>query len=577
MALIAIKAFGGMVPAVDDRLLPDQNAALAQNTWVYDGKLTGMRAPLLVRSSLNSSTRMVHRVPRRLGDATNIADSYWVEFDNPNTKIVHGAVNNANDPLYYWANGTAPPRYNSRSRIAVATTDLVLGIPSPSVAPTIGVAGGVSATMETRAYVYTHVSAFGEEGPPSEPSIVTTGRVDDTWTVTVAAVGSDATDRNLTLTRIYRTITSDQGIATYFFVTELPIATLVYADTQSSAVVVLNEQLTSHEYDPPPTNLVGFVNMPNGMIIGWEENRLWFCEPYRPHAWPSSYQISTEFNIVGVGVYGQTAVIATTGVPYMCSGVHPSSMSLVRLSGLPEPCVSAGSVVSAQEGVYYASQSGLVLIGPNTQSVATYKIISKTRWQELLVLANVSAAMLQKAYIAYAGASLGAFEATAFETTAFDVVYVSATLGGVMIDVEDPRVAVSTLLQSTPTYNIFKDSWSDEVLIIRNRGVYQLDLSSDQAHGTYIWRSKVYQMKRPTNFGAGKVYYEAPDGVASPSTVLRVYAEGYLIHTVTLPASGTMFRLPVGTQYDNYQFEFEGNQLITQAHFASTAKELKEA
>ena len=576
MALIAIKAFGGMVPAVDDRLLPDQNAALAQNSWVYDGKLTGMREPLLVHTLLDPNTRMAYRIPRHASRALDISDSYWIEFSDPDTKIVPGGVNSDVDPLYYWANGTAPPRYNSRSRIIAGTTDLVLGVPAPGTAPTVVPAGGVSVTTETRAYVYTHVSSFGEEGPPSDPSIVTTGKVDDTWAVTVTAVGGDATDRDLTLTRIYRTVTSDQGIATYFFVVELPIATLAYNDTITSAVVVLNEQLTSQEYDPPPLLLEGFTSMPNGMIIGWEENHIWFCEPFRPHAWPASYQLSTQYKIIGIGVYGQTAVIATEGVPYVCSGAHPSSMSIVRLTGLAEPCVSAGSVVAAPEGVYYASPAGLVLVGQNAQTVATAKLISKTRWQELTVLANISATMLQRAYFSYAGASIGAFEEPAFETTAFSEVDPNGSLNGLMIDMEDARVAVTTLLSTSPTINVFRDPWTNEVLLIRGGGVYQMDLSSDQAHGDYLWRSKVYQMKRPTNFGAAKIYYEDPDGVVSPATVLRVYAEGYLIHTATIPASGIMFRLPVGTQYDNYQFEFEGNQLITSAHFASTPKELKE-
>ena len=565
-----------MVPAVDDRLLPDQNAALSRNSWVYDGKLEGMRVPKLVYTLLISASRMVHRIPVRAGFALHIDDSYWVEFADLDTTIVHGAVNNADDPLYYWSNGDAPPRYNSRSRIIASTVDLLLGIPSGTL-PTVVPSGGVSGTTESRSYVYTRVSSFGEEGPPSDPSTVVTGKIDDTWAVTIPAVGGDATDRDLTLTRIYRTITSDQGIATYFFVTELPIATLLYNDTQTSAVVVLNEQLTSQEYDPPPTDLVGMVSMPNGMVIGWRENELWFCEPYRPHAWPASYQISTEFNVVGIGVFGQTAVIATTGVPYVCTGVHPSSMSLVRLSGLPEPCLSQGSVVSAPEGVYYASPAGLVLVGPSSGAVATAKLVSKKRWQDLIVMANINAAMIQRAYIAYAGASLGAFESTAFEETAFELVDFDDTLGGFMVDMEDSRVAFTSLLSTLPTFNVFKDPWTNEVLIIRDGGVYQLDLTSDQAHGDYFWRSKVYHMKKITNFGAAKIFYEAPTGIGSPATTLRVYGDGALIHTVTLPASGTMFRLPAGAQYDFYQFELEGNQLITAAHFATTPKELKEA
>ena len=50
-----------------------------------------------------------------------------------------------------------------------------------------------------------------------------------------APLPADIDHRNLTHTRIYRSVTSVQGVASYFFVTELPIATLTYADTLTDA------------------------------------------------------------------------------------------------------------------------------------------------------------------------------------------------------------------------------------------------------------------------------------------------------------------------------------------------------
>lgn len=574
MALIVLKQFGGMQPAIDDRLLPPNSAANAQNSWVYDGKLAGMRIPRLMHTLLSVNTRAIFRVPKKFTGVANIQDSYWLEFPNQNTTVVKGAVNNADDPLYYWSSGTDEPRYTSRSKVVAASGDFILGVPAPAAGPTVTPAGGVSGITETRAYAFTHLTSYGEEGPPSPPSAVTTGKIDDTWALAIPAVGGDATDRDITHTNIYRTITSDQGIATYYFVAQLAIATVVYNDTISSAVVALNEQLTSTLYDPPPTDLVGMVTMPNGMIIGWRENELWFCEPYLPHAWPASYQLSTEFNIVGIGVFGQTAVICTAGVPYTCTGVHPSSMSLAKVSGLPEPCVSQGSVVSAPEGVYYASPAGLVLVGPGTTSVATYQLISKDRWQSLLNVANLNAAMLSRAYVTFSGTNVGCFEDTAFENTAFELIDFTGTRNGALIDMADARVGFTTLTSVNPTYNVMKDPWTNEVLIIRDGGVYQLDTTARQPQGEYLWRSKIYQLPRETNFGCGKIFWEAPVDVDTPSTILRVYGDGVLIHTVTVPPSGDLFRFPAGRRYNHYQFELEGDLLISMAHFATTPKEL---
>ena len=39
---IKLTAFGGMVPAVDERLLPENGAAQADNVWLYSGALEGI-------------------------------------------------------------------------------------------------------------------------------------------------------------------------------------------------------------------------------------------------------------------------------------------------------------------------------------------------------------------------------------------------------------------------------------------------------------------------------------------------------------------------------------------------------
>ncbi|MGH8685646.1 MAG: hypothetical protein ACREUM_09890, partial [Nitrosospira sp.] len=50
----------------------------------------------------------------------------------------------------------------------------------PLTAPTVTPSGGAGSTL-TRSYVYTFVTQWGEESAPSPASVVTTGKVDDTW------------------------------------------------------------------------------------------------------------------------------------------------------------------------------------------------------------------------------------------------------------------------------------------------------------------------------------------------------------------------------------------------------------
>lgn len=576
MVAIKLSQFGGMRPAIDDNLLPEDAASEAVNTWMYDGKVSGLRVPRLIHTLSSTSKRMVFRVPKGSTSVKNIPDSYWIEFDTSSTTVVKGSAN-VTDQRFYWADGVNPPRYTTSTLVAAGSptpSSYVLGVPAPASPPTIGTSGGASTINESRAYVFTHVSDFGEEGPPSPPSTITTYKSDGTWTLTIPVVGGDATDRTLTHTRIYRTITNDQGNADYYFVAEIAIATTSYADSALSDVIVLNETIPSSTFDPPPL-LDGVTEMPNGMVIGWLDNQIWFCEPYQPHAWPASYQLNVDFKIKGIGVLGTSAVICTEGQPYICTGVHPASMTLAKVVGLNEPCVAGGSIVAAPEGVYYASQNGLVLVGAGSARLWSTSLVSKDKWQDLLNVARLNSALLGRAYVTFSGIGDGCFESTAFEMTAFEQTDFTGTRNGALIDLDDARIGFSLLVSDDPTYNVLRDAWTNELLLIRGDTVLWLDTTNNTAQGDYTWRSKIFQMPRPTNMGAVKIFWDTPMDVASPASTFRVYANGNLLFTKAVPASGTQFRLPSGNRYDFYQFEIEGNLLIKNLQIATTPKELR--
>lgn len=234
--------FGGMLPARDDRLLPDFAAALSTNTWLYSGSLRGLPEPELVRAC-TAGTGKVYRIPNNLTDSSHISDSVWMEFASINTDVLRTPVVGDTHERYYWASPAHAPRYNTLARITAASSHWLLGVPAPSAAPTVSPAGGVSTTMTTRSYVVTFVSAYGEEGPPSDP-VTATGKIDDTWTVTLASasftdLGNSGADRYLTKARIYRTVTSSLGVATYFRVTEvnIPYKVVRTGDTHSNTTV----------------------------------------------------------------------------------------------------------------------------------------------------------------------------------------------------------------------------------------------------------------------------------------------------------------------------------------------------
>ncbi len=562
-----------MIPVMDARLLPENNAADAQNVWLYSGALQGIRAPKDLYTFVNPATRYAYRIPKT-SDNRDFANSYWLEFATTDISVVKSPVAAASDPTYYWANGNAAPGYTSFSRVAAGSVNLVLGIPQPATAPTLAHTGGVSTINDTRAYVYTWVSSFGEEGPPSSPSVVTTGKTDDTWTVTLTApTVSDTTNRVLTKTRIYRTVTNDQGTANYFFVAELAIATLTYADTATSAVISANEQIPSTDWIAPPTGLQGMAAMPNGILAGWKDNQIWFCEPYRPHAWPAKYQISTEYPIVAMMAFGQTLVVGTQGVPYLCSGTTPDAMTLQRLPA-PEPCVSRGSMAATTLGVLYASQNGLISVTAGGLRNITRNMISKDKWAALLNLKQLRAGIVNEAYMVYSGVTEQAFQADTFQTNTFQQADGDGTRLGALIEGQDARVGFTRLQADGTVYNVVPDQWSGETLLIRNGKVQMVDLTYDVL-GSYSWTSKIFNFPYPMNLGAAKVTWDLPDGVIGSTATIHIYADGKLRQTKTLPASDQVFRLKSGFMADNYQIVITGTLVIKQIQMASTIEELR--
>lgn len=590
MATIKVSTFAGMIPALNETVLPDNNAALARDAFLYSGAVQGFAELKTLRNLANPSYATVYRIPNNYLDAAHLTEAAWMEFIPQYADVVRTAVVGDTYERFYWAQPGSVPYYNTKTRIVAGNTGanapFYLGIPTPAYTPTLSVAGG-SGTTATRAYVVTYLSAYGEEGPPS-PAITVTGFINGTWNLGVTAL-IDA-NRNITKQRIYRTVTSSQGVTTYFLVAEVNNTTATYGDVLSDTTISANQQLQSLTWSGPPSDLVGWVSMPNGIIAGWRGKEIWFCEPYRPHAWPSSYALSTEYNIVGLGVYGTTLVVCTEGFPTAITGINPASMTMAKVSTF-EPCMSRGSVVSAPEGVYYASPNGLILAGQGQFVNITKSYITKDKWQELLKVATLRAVHLGSGWLAFGGIRAGCFESTAFNTSAFEQTDYTGAYQGLFVDPSNQN-AITTMSSSLPITNVQTDPWSGEIFVIVDGKVKWFDFQSiDRVSLPYLWRSKQFQGNKIDNFSAVKVYFHIPPGITWTPTgarnnalvqtlganqygLFRFYADSKLIATREIRTSGEMFRLPSGFKASYWQFEIEARVHVTSVQMATSAKEL---
>jgi hypothetical protein len=606
MARFRVENFGGEIPAIDNRLMPDNQAAKSVNTWLLSGRIEPLHSLVPIHTCVNPATRSVFRLPIATPSVDNMINSYWLEFENQNVRVIRSPVSGlAENGRYYWADGIYP-KYMTGNMIknANATPPVApylpykLGIPAPTTAPIVATAGGVSTINQTRVYAYTWVSNLGEEGAPSPPTLHT-GKLDDTWTITVfAPLPADTANRNLTHTRIYRSVTSVQGVASYFFVAEIPIATLTYADTLSDAQITLNEQLQTVGWDEPPADLQGLISLPNGMVAGWRENEVWFCEPYRLHAWPLRYMISVPNDIIGLGALGQTVIILTEGSPWAATGIDPSSMALSIIQPL-EPCTARLSIVNTPNAVLYCSPNGLINITAAGAQNVTKDIILKDQWAKTLNLDSVCAAILSQSYYAYSITESHVFQADTFQVVetaaagdqyAFQEQSHFGTRPGIILWFSDARIALTELNPGNiEVINLITDIFNSEVMTVRksetsNPVVYLVDLRNEQSQAKYIWRSKMFKTDYLSNLGAAKVYWTPAVQPAQGDTVFRMYAgadsqeieDGLKLRfEQKMTQSGQMFRLPSGFKSLYWQFEIEGYAFVDAIHVASSPRELR--
>lgn len=598
MVAVRISPFGGMVPAVDDGLLAPINAALAQDTWTYSGAVVGLPERKTIYTLDNPQATKVYRVPNNYTDAIHLSDSTWLEFAHPDTDVLRTQVVDDTFDRYYWASPLDAPRYMTQAQVFANAPALAgayfLGIPAPGTITGI-VSGGVSATLKSVAYVQTFVSAYGEEGPPSAPKLYSAQKIDATYTITFAQPdpGDLGTNRNITHMRLYRTITATNGTTTYFFVGEFAVGTVSYADnagTNTDAVIGLNAQLESTNWQAPPSDLQGWVSLANGIVAGFRSNEIWFCEPYRMHAWPAIYTLAVEYPIVGLGVQNNALVVCTDGFAYTINGAHPSSMALGKIAGLM-PCTSRGSILSTSDGVYFSTPAGLALVNSGGVVIATEELIRKDKWNALVQINTLRAAQLGRAYYAFGQAILGVFQGDAFQTDMVQQSDFAGARNGMLIDPKSQTVAFNNLTTEDPITNVMVDVWSNEVFVIIDGEVQWVDISdTQQRRGPYVWRSKLFQAADKKNFNVAKVFFTIPPNTPAlnPTEVFglvqtlqddqyglfRVYADNELVMCRELRRSGEQFRLPSGFKADYWQFEIEARVQVDVIQSATSAREL---
>lgn len=418
--------------------------------------------------------------------------THWIPFYDKSARCSRGPLINDLYNRYYWTQDGDHMRYNTLEALKEDKTSsgMVVGVPAPDKAPGVKVpATGENSIIVDRAYVYTYVTLFGEESAPSPPS-VRSGPDSGTWRIKMTLPTDDGRHRRITKMNIYRSVSTATG-AEYHYVGASPIGVPVFYDKVGTNTVGLNYTLESETWGPPPDYLEGLIEHPNGFFVGFVGRDIHFSEPYRPHAWPPEYVLSTMGDIVGFGIFGTTIVVCTNSHPYLVTGITPNAMVLTK-NDTAEPCVARYGIVSMPFGVYYPGPNGLMLASPRGIENATEKLMTKEEWQLRYQVANFDAARYQQQYVAF-----------------------YSRTKGLMFDPGEPIAALVDLdltgAEAEPDTmdTIFTDEYSGKTFLLDNCNMYEWNPPSG-APLEFDWTSMEFDIPEPANFGAGRIIWYSP-------------------------------------------------------------------
>lgn len=404
--------------------------------------------------------------------------------------------------------------------------------------------------VDTRFYIATYVTDWGQESAPGPVSDMLEVDQNDAVDVTVAAPPAG---RHITHWRLYRSNVGSQSAA-FQFVDERLISTRIYVDSLPGER--LGEVCPTMTWLEPPTRrdngsaaaikplkgpdpyVRGFVGMPNGIVAAFLDNMVACCEAFHPYAWPAEYRHALQFPVVGLGVFGQTLFVGTMGNPYLISGSDPASMSAVKLDD-EQACVSRRSIVAMGGGCVYASPDGLCFASPNGVELMTGELFAREDWQALDP-ASIVAEAHEGVY--YFACSAGTF---ALDT-------VAKKLGRV-----DLRATA-----------MHRDLLSDHLFFVDPNG--RIRKAFGAGRRTAAWRSG-----RLVAGAQAPLAWLQIDGDQDTNTpaVVRWYGDGRLRHVATITGIDPV-RLPAG-RYLEHEVEIESRSRITKVLIAGSTLELR--
>lgn len=413
---------------------------------------------------------------------------------------------------------TVPTTGDVRVTTVADATHFTYNVPGGATTPAGTVTIDYKAAPVTRAYIYTYVNSWHEEGPPSPAATLTLDNTAMQAALSGMAVAPTGA-YNVISKRIYRSLTGSADTQ-YQFVAEIPVANTTFTDSVKDKD--LAEICPSITWIAPPADMTGILTLPNGIYAGFSGNDVCFSDAWHPHAWPIQYQQSTTFPIVGMGAFATSLVVCTTGNPYLITGSDPLSMSMAKME-LDQQCLSQQSIVGFAGEVIYAGPGGLVSVGPGGARIATEAFMTRDEWQQFKP-SSIKGFYWDRKYIGF-----------------YDN---GTTQAGFIFDPANNVLTEIDLFATAGFYDLPKDTL---YLLIGGN----IEKWEGGAAMTYTWHSKLFSAARPCNLACGVI------DAANYPVNFSLIVDGVQKYSGTI-SSQEPFRLPGGYIGRNFEFEVSG-------------------
>jgi hypothetical protein len=415
-------------------------------------------------------------------------------------------------------------------------------------------------------YVYTFVNDIDEESAPSDPSETVQRNINSSVVVTMpTSVPTGLDDYHIEKKRLYRAVTGSTGTV-FRFVAELDLATEEFVDNLPDEE--LGEVLETEGWDLPPFDLRNILALPNGIMVGSAGNQLCFSVSGHPHAWPITYRLPTDTDIVALGNVDTTVFLGTQSFVYTASGNSPDAYSMSK-PGSPHSCTSRRSLgYLTGIGVVFAGPDGLMVsAGATRVENMTANIFTREQWQALDPTSILGVAHDETYYFFYDdGVTKGGY-ALEPGPTGFGLISLGMHACAVYADPIEDKLYLVLDEYEEPTDELLPEQTG--VTPIEPDGTAIYIWNGDSVAMNYRWLGKLWLLPLEAAFQQAKVKAADYDAL-----VLRLYRDGTLLMEKRI-TSKDGFTLPMVEAYDAFEMELIGTSRVRTVQAVEQVEEIR--